>query len=115
MAARVKLERWGAHMLLAREREIALAQYAREHGLSRHTLYAAQRQLREQTGHPTPPPPSRAKRAARASPFVAIETAPRTGALHVQLPNGVEIEFTLLDAAAYTQVLGLLLAAPCSN
>lgn len=42
---KVKLERWRAHLAAACEQKMSLA---REHGLSRFTLYAAQRQWRSE-------------------------------------------------------------------
>jgi len=39
----VDLKRWRPHLRAAKAAGATLAQYAREHGLSRHTLYAAQR------------------------------------------------------------------------
>ena len=46
MANKVKLARWRKHLKRAAARGITLAQYARQNGLSRHTLYAASQQQR---------------------------------------------------------------------
>jgi transposase len=46
--AKVRLDRWQGHLEAARESGVSLARYAREQGLSRHTLYAARRQARDQ-------------------------------------------------------------------
>ena len=46
MANKVNLARWRKHLKRAAARGVTLAQYAREHGLSRHTLYAASLQQR---------------------------------------------------------------------
>jgi DNA-binding phage protein len=37
----VKLDHWRQHVLAALHAKQSIAQYAREHGLSRHTLYVA--------------------------------------------------------------------------
>jgi hypothetical protein len=113
---RVKLERWHSHLTAAREQRISLARYAREHGLSRFTLYAAQRQWRSEQL-------AAAKRASRrassmvssASPFVRVELARPAGWLRARLPNGVELEFGNVDSTACSTVLGMLAALPCSG
>jgi len=113
---KVKLERWRAHLAAAREQGISIAHYAREHGLSRFTLYAAQRQARiEQL--------AAAKRSRRrdtsvvasASPFVRVEVARPAALLRARLPNGVELEFGHLEASACSALLGMLAALPCSG
>ena len=45
MIPQVKLSRWKPHLQAAARQGKTLAKYAREHGLSRYTLYAA-RQMR---------------------------------------------------------------------
>ena len=109
----VKLERWRGHLTAARKQGLSLARYAREHGISRYTLYAAQRQLRG-AGEAKPVP--RAARVSRRSPFVAVEVAPApTAPLRARLPNGVELVLGELDAAACAQLIGVLAALPCSG
>ena len=44
MVNKVNLARWRKHLKRATARGITLAQYAREHGLSRHTRIASQQQ-----------------------------------------------------------------------
>src|SRR6266542_3574741 len=113
---KVKLERWRAHLAAARDRGISIARYAREHGLSRFTLYAAQRQWRSEDLAVT----KRSRRrgssvVANASPFVRVEVAPPAALLRVRLCNGVELEFGNVDSTAYSTLIGVLAALPCSG
>ena len=112
---RVKLERWRAHLEAAREQGVSLARYAGEHGLSRHTLYAAQRQARSEQRQPT----RRSRRASAlvpsASPFVRVELASAAALLRARLPNGVELEFGKLEPSACSTLIGMLAALPCSG
>ena len=97
---RVKLERWRAHLAAARDQGVSIARYAREHGLSRFTLYAAQRQWRsEQRVAARRSGRHGSSVVANASPFVRVEMAAPAALLRVRLPNGVELEFHLLHAA----------------
>ena len=113
---KVKLERWRAHLAAAREQGMSLACYAREHGLSRFTLYAAQRQWRSEEL-------AAAKRSRRrgssmvpsASPFVRVEVAQPAALLRARLANGVELEFGTVDSTACARLVGLLAALPCSG
>lgn len=114
----VKLERWRGHVVAARRQGIPLSHYAREHGISRYTLYAAQRQLRSEGCEAT-------KRAARpgamradTSPFVAVRVAEAEAtpaALRARLPNGVELAFGPLDSDACATLVRMLAALPCSG
>ena len=110
----VKLERWRAHVTAAHRQGMALAHYAEKHGISRYTLYAAQRQLRRE-GKVT------AKRSARSTgpsptPLVPVQVAGSvTVAMRARLPNGVEVEFEHLDRAGCTTLVGMLAALPCSG
>ena len=109
----VKLERWRGHLAAARKQGMALSRYAREHGLSRYTLYAAQRQLRSEL-EVTKRSARRAQRSAM--PFVPVQVAePATAAVRARLPNGVELEFGHLDSAACVTLVGMLAALPCSG
>jgi transposase-like protein len=112
----VKLARWEKHVAAARRQGMPLSHYAREHGISRYTLYAAQRQLRH-NGEVT------AKRSARqararpsAAPFVAVRIAGSApAAVRARLPNGVQLEFGHLDPGACATLVGMLAALPCSG
>ena len=70
---RVKLERRQGHVVAARKQGMALSHYAREHGISRYTLYAAQRQLRSEEEVKAKRLVCRARRRPTASPFVAVQ------------------------------------------
>lgn len=110
----VKLERWQGHVVAARKQGMPLSHYAREHGLSRYTLYAAQRQLRRKGEAKT----KRSVRGVRgrpdASPFVAVQMAP-PAAIRARLPNGVALEFGDLDRTECATLVGMLAALPCSS
>jgi transposase-like protein len=106
----VKLARWEKHVTAARRQGMPLSQYAREHGISRYTLYAAQRQLRSQG--------AAAKRLARRSlaAFVPVEVAGSApSAVRARLPNGVQLEFGHLDPSACAALVGMLAALACSG
>lgn len=111
----VKLERWRGHVMAAREQGKSLSHYAREHGISRYTLYAAQQQLRSEGKLPVKRPTRRALALSRsAEPFVAVRVAgAATATMRARLPNGVELEFGDLDPAGWARLVGLLAALPC--
>lgn len=104
----VRLARWEKHVTAAHRQGMPLSRYAREHGISRYTLYAAQRQLRSQG--------ATAKRLARPSlaAFVPVEVA-APAAVRARLPNGVQLEFGHLDPSAWATLVGMLAALPCSG
>jgi len=109
MSGKVNLDRWGPHLLAAKREGKSLTQYARSHGLSRHTLYAARQMLRSMGGKPgverRPRTPRAANKAAPQSAFAAVRfLAPSNLAgrsvpqLRAQLPNGVKLELMSADA-----------------
>jgi Transposase len=112
MTTRVNVARWRGHIEAAEAQGVTLAAYARQHGLSPHTLYAARQQMQRE-----------GKAAAeaqhvpgKAAPFVAVRVAPEAlPSLRVRLPNGVAVEFGSLAAGRYAAVLNVLAALPCSN
>ena len=112
----VKLARWEKHVTAARRQGMPLSHYAREHGISRYTLYAAQRQLRNR-GEVTASGSLRPGcERAEASPFVAVRVAGSVpAAVRARLPNGVELEFGHLDAAGCATLVAMLAALPCSG
>jgi hypothetical protein len=119
MSTRVNVERWRGHIEAAREAGMSLAQYARAHALSRHTLYLASQQMRREAPasvkrRPTKNPP-KPKPLARAGAFVALRVAAQAIALRARLPNGVAVEFTCLAPGSYPAVLSALAGLPCSN
>lgn len=110
MTGKVNLGRWSPHLAAAQREGKSLKQYARERGLSAHTLYAARQML---------PRGERARGASRisrlapkrtlpiASAFTAVKIAtPMSAAaprLQAQLPNGVRLE--LVWSGAETALL----------
>ena len=111
----IDLKRWRPHLRAARAAGMSLAQYARKHGLSRHTLYAALRAERELQGLPAP----RRIRAARRSgvaqaAFVPVAVSRMAGRLAVRLPNGVALECHDLEGVQVDALIASLAALPCS-
>ena len=124
MIPQVKLSRWKPHLQAAARQGKTLAQYAREHGLSRYTLYAARQMLHASPGQARTP----ASRPARIS-FTAVKlmSAPemrlvpphQRARLQVRLTNGVALELTCgdtrSDAEALKTLINTLAALPCST
>jgi hypothetical protein len=110
----VKLERWRGHVMAARKQGMPLSRYAREHGISRYTLYAAQRQLRRQAELTVKRSAGRARRSLAA--FVPVEVAGSAPAtVRARLPNGVQLEFGHRDPGACATLVEMLAALPCSG
>jgi hypothetical protein len=110
MSGKVNLDRWGPHLEAAKREGKSLTQYARSHGLSRYTLYAAQQMLRGMGAKPSverqPRRPRVANESAPKPAFAAVKLlapeAPSGGSaaqLRAQLPNGVKLELMWADAA----------------
>lgn len=110
MSGKVDLDRWSPHLAAAKREGKSLTQYAREHGLSRHTLYAARQMLRGVDGEPGARRRPRVARRTKQLPpsaFAAVKlsalcappgaSAPR---LRAQLPNGLRLELTCGGAEA---------------
>ncbi len=113
--SQVDLKRWRPHLRAAKAAGVTLAQHARKHGLSRHTLYAALRAERERKGLP----PRRRARSARRSvleqaAFVPVAVAAMAARLTVRLPNGVALECHDLEGAQLAAFIASLAALPCS-
>ena len=103
MSGKVDLDRWTPHLAAARREGKTLAKYARNRGLSPHTLYAARQMLRRLNGKPaaerrprvppaenTPLPNSVFAAVKLSAPSAALfGSAPR---LQARLPNGVMLE-----------------------
>jgi hypothetical protein len=107
----VKLERWRGHVIAAGKQGMPLSDYAREHGISRYTLYAAQRQLRNEGQLPAKRPVRRALARRSAGPFVAVQVAGAApAAMRARLPNGVELEFGQLEPRGWATLVGVLAA-----
>ncbi|MGH7423257.1 MAG: IS66 family insertion sequence element accessory protein TnpA [Candidatus Methylomirabilales bacterium] len=112
---RVNVERWRGHLAAAQRRGVTLAQYAREQGLSRHTLYAARQQLQREAAASGRRRRPEAKVVMKQSPFVAVRVTPGAAVVRARLANGVALEFGALAAGDYTALLATLAALPCSN
>ena len=103
----VNLEHWRPHVLAALHAKQPFTQYAREHGVSRHTLYVAHK-LMKTNGEVAPGIP-RPKRVTRSG-FVPVRVEPpMSSALRVVLPNGLALHFSQVDAP----LLALLAGLPC--
>jgi len=110
MSGKVNLDRWGPHLAAAKRKGVSLAQYARIHGLSRYTLYAAREWTRKANGKPLPARQSIPRRLSgklvpSSSSFAPVKLvgleAPRSSAvaqLRARIPNGVRVE--VVGAAA---------------
>ena len=104
MSGKVNLDRWIPHLNAAKREGISLAQYAKTHGLSRYTLYAAREWIRKANGKPLPgrqinAPQASGKLVPGGSSFAAVklvtlEAPPGTAVaqLRARLPNGVRVE-----------------------
>lgn len=114
--SQVKLDHWRPHVLAALQAQQSFAQYAREHGVSRHTLYVAHK-LMKARGEiaPTLAAPDVPRRLRRkkvtCTAFVPVQVESAHSALTVRLPNGLELHFTAVEAG----LLSLLASLPCSS
>jgi len=110
----VDMARWRPHLRAAKRAGLSLSRYAHEHGLSRHTLYAALRAERDRRGASVKaakarPAPRRRSKAA----FVAVRIA---GArLTVRFPSGVALECHEVEGARLSELIAALAALPCSG
>ena len=110
--AKVALERWRPHVEAAMKAGVTLAQYAREHGFSRHTLYAASQALGQENPRDGSAKP---RQCQRAPAFVPVQVSTgSTPTLSVRLTNGVELRFGEVDSAVLAPLLELLAGLPCS-
>lgn len=118
----VGLARWRPHLRAAKVAGVSLARYARERGVSRDMLYAAQRAERERQAVDEAGDggsPGNAKRASRSplpvvTPFVPVAVRRSAPRLAVRLPNGVALECQDFEADALRVLIASLLALPCS-
>ncbi len=116
MSGKVNVGRWSPHLVAAQREGKSLKQYARERGLSAHTLYAARQMLprgerARGTGRISRLEPKRALSMPSAFASVRI-AAPMSGLaprLQAQLPNGVRLE--LVWNAGETELLTAALEA----
>ena len=135
MGKQVDIKRWQAHLDAIERQGMTVARYAREQGISRHTLYAARAMqrsgaakgvTRKQTNaQPGPAGQTRTTNGFTAVKLIAgagmppLRTAamrqqPRAPMLRAWLPNGVEIELACShgDTALVRVMLNALRAAP---
>lgn len=107
--SQVKLDHWRPHVLAALQAQQSFAQYAREHGVSRHTLYVAHKRMK--AGGEVAPTVARPKPVTRTA-FVPVQVTPGVSTLlTVRLSNGVVLQFTQVDAP----LLQWLASLPCLN
>ena len=104
MSGKVNLDRWMPHLNAAKREGVSLAQYAKAHGLSRYTLYAAREMMGKANDKPLPArqinaPRGNGKLVPSGSSFAPVKLvtleAPRSTAvaqLRARLPNGVRVE-----------------------
>ena len=128
MIPQVKPSRWKPHLEAAARQGKTIAQYAREHGLSRHTLYAA-RQARVGGARPESAKPRLQRPQPMPAGFTVVKllpppaflpAAPDTPTrLHARLPNGIALELACggsqIDTALLKTLINTLAAMPCSN
>ena len=138
MSGKVDLDRWGPHLRAARASGKTLTEYARDQGLSRHTLYAARQRLRKAEGAGMVPGARRLMRRPAhthtklPSAFASVRVlAPASAAAHsapmpsgspipprlrAQLLNGVaiEVQCSSADTALVAAVICALGGLPCS-
>ena len=116
MTGKVNLARWSPHLAGAHREGKSLKQYAREHGLSAYTLYAARQMISRGDRARGTPRMSRfaPKRTLPiASAFAAVKIAAPMSALaprlQAQLPNGVRLE--LVWSGVETELLSAAIEA----
>ena len=141
MGKQVDMKRWQGHLDAIERQGITVARYAREQGISRHTLYAARAMQRSGaakgvTRKPTKAQPGAAGPTRTTNRFTAVkliagagmpplrtaargqqptaEQQPIAPMLRAWLPNGVEIELGCSgsDTALVRVMLNTLRAAP---
>ena len=113
--AGMNLNRWREHLAAVQREGKSISQYAREHGLSRYTLYAARQQLKDEGCALAKGGQPGVAGAVSTSPFVAVEVEARIGRLRIRLPNAVEVELIELEPSAYASLMKVLAALPCSG
>ena len=112
---RVNAERWRAHVKALSESGLTVAQYAEKHGLSRHTLYAARRQIAAEAAKRMAQSKRMSSAASAAAAFVAVRVLSTPLTLRAELRNGVRLEFAQLESDACAKLIAMLAGLPCSN
>jgi hypothetical protein len=108
----VNLKRWRPHLRAAKVAGVTVAQYARKHGLSRHTLYAAQRAERDRRGLLAQEP--RGARTAAKAAFVPVVVSGGHTPVTVRFPTGVVLECHDVERSQLAALVASLAALPCS-
>jgi transposase len=114
--SQVVLKKWRPHLRAAKKAGVSLSRYAREHGLSRHTLYAALRAERDGRGlapRKARGKPRRATAAVRAA-FVPVVVDGGRVPVTVRLPSGVVVECSDVQSIELASLIAALAALPCS-
>jgi len=115
LSPQVDLNRWSTHLAAAKQQNKSIASYAAQHGLSRHTLYAAARALRD-AGKQDAKPSLPAFTPVRLNVSPAPPTSPPLARLTAHLPNGIILNIESLDTCAQmATLLNTLAALPCSR
>lgn len=101
---------WFDHLQKQQSSGLSMAVYAKEHGLSKHTLYVWSQQLRI-------PEPSDHESSMPLFQAVQVAPQPLAGAsteivLVLRLPNGVECELRHANAETCVEVLQALVSLP---
>ena len=114
----VNVERWREHVVAALEGGQSFRAYALEHGVSRHTLYAAQALMRQRgelpAGATVKRPRCVPKQGRSSAAFVPV--AVRAGlSLTALLPNGVRLQCQASDEGVLQRVLTQLAGLSCSG
>ena len=109
------------HVECAKAAGISLGRYAQEHGLQVGSMYTASRRLRAKTHtfsikpQPSTSPAVRSNAVMSANAFVPVGVTPTAFAMRARLPNGVELEFSGIDASSWAGVVQALSSLPCSR
>ena len=109
---KISIEHWRQHIEAAQAQGMALAHYARMHGLSRHALYSANKTLRKQARTPNA---ASTGSSSTATPFVAVRVAASDVALRAELPNGIVLHWQAACPTDRLLLLQALAALPCSR
>jgi hypothetical protein len=116
--AEVKVERWKPHLEAAKAQGISLAEYARQHGLSRHTLYMTNTELRRSGQAEIKPCKPSTSNVSKTDAFVPVKIRPSEASLlslRVVLPNGVEMHCDAVPVQVCTTFVIALATLPCSR
>ena len=108
------------HVESAKAAEMSLGRYAQENDLQVGSLYTASKRLRAKTRTQvtkklSTPDAIQSNAAMPVNAFVAVGVTPIASLMNVRLPNGVELEFSGMDAASWLSLVQALSSLPCSR